>query len=85
MFYNKTRATWKAAFKILKNPSERFEQIIKLSSQIKTAKQAVEFFKKEESIRKLAYLIAEDNHFSGDTEFYWHQAEEQLRIRVIGR
>ena len=84
MFYDKTKATWKAAFKILKSPSWRFEKIIKLSNQIKTARKTIEFFEQEESIRKLAYIIAEDNGFKGEPDFYWSEAKEQLRIRVIG-
>jgi transposase-like protein len=84
IFYDKTKSTWKSAFEIIRNPSPRIKEIRYISKRLSRAVDTIKVFKSENTVRTLAYMLAENNAFSGDPNFYWFEAKEQLKIRIIG-
>ena len=82
MFCNKTKATWKAAFKLLRDNPEKMKDLKSSNDYKKKCTKAIEIFKSEEYHKFLAYCMAESNGFQGSSEFYWNQAEKLTKMRI---
>jgi len=80
MFYNKTKATWKQAFRIIKEEKELFQY----QRMIKKAQEAIKRFKTEDHCRTYAYHLAEQNNFQGSSQFYWDMAKKILDTICMG-
>lgn len=80
MFFNKTKAVWKQAFKIRKEDRAIFRH----KRMIKKTQQAIEKFKSEDHCKKYAYMLAEANTFQGSPEFYWKTAKKILDVICTG-
>lgn len=80
MFWNKSKATWKAAYNLKTN--SKFIQIRLLQSLRKDLRALVVKFKTEEHHNFVAYFLAECNAFEGDPRFYWGIAQIYLEKKI---
>lgn len=80
LFFNKTKATWKAAFKI-KNEWKNFFSHKRI---IKENKLVIEKYSSDDHCRKYAYMLAKRNNFQGSPDFYWDTAKTILRVICTG-
>jgi hypothetical protein len=83
MFFNKNKATWKAAFKLLKEPI-----VIRLgeyNSRIIKIRKAIDYFNTNGYLNELSYDLSSKNNFAGISTFYWNTANiiKELRIKAL--
>lgn len=79
IFSNKTKATWKAAFRLIRNDT-RVSQVAEYNRLIKKYNKAIETFKSEEYHKFKAYHLARENGFQGSSVYYWDQAAKLIKL-----